>query len=712
MPVVLHPWGRLGLFGGLGVITTGPWFARIVDSRVADEPREAWWPTLIWSASLGFAVGATVAAASLVPRLRDDATVFGPIACGSWGVAVLVRCAALVHVLPRTVDFGDPIYYHSLANHLAAGRGFVNPYAVIAAGVSQPTALHPPLYSMLLSVSSFVGGTATIDHRMLSLLVGALVVVPVGVLARRLAGRTTAVVAMLAAALMPTLWMYAPQVFAEGLYAVLAAALVAVLIAWIDTRRRSLLVATGAMVGLAALTRGEGAILLVTLVAPVVALTHRSWRRSIRDSLIVAIVAISLIAPWTVFASVREGQFIPLSTNAATVIAGSNCEPAYSGRFIGSWVLGCYPHSSDPATVSEAEWVDEEGAAGRAFIRANLDDVPRVIAARVGRQWELFRPRQGAETVEIESHITPGVTRAATWSFYAVAALAVPGLVILRKRRRPISPFVAMGASVTVTAALTYGQPRFRAGLDPLLCVLAAVAVVEVVQSRASATTPVVPRRSIVALGSTVALALALPGLITDAMFDAQVRRSMRMGSDATRLERVLFRDGRPLPAGWKSYGSFEPGRAGLSTGAGTGDRFAWAEHPGGELEVEAVMAHASAGTGLVVRRLDERNYWLIVAAPAYATWNVTEVVDGVRIEHGPIGLASSSPGVRIGARFSRDHVTVVVLGQELATFAAPPPSFGTGAGLFAAGTDGDRPVWSEFATFDSSRRSSDEEQS
>ena len=68
---------------------------------------------------------------------------------------------------------GDDYYYHWQANALADGLGFLNPFSWKALGRIDPSAAHPPLYSMYLAVISWFGGTTPLAHRLASCVLGA-----------------------------------------------------------------------------------------------------------------------------------------------------------------------------------------------------------------------------------------------------------------------------------------------------------------------------------------------------------------------------------------------------------------------------------------------------------------------------------------------------------------------------------------------------------
>ena len=70
------------------------------------------------------------------------------------------------------------------------------------------------------------------------------------------------------------------------------------------------------------------------------------------------------------------------------------------------------------------------------------------------------------------------------FAYYSLVALAVGGVVVLRRRRIPLLPLAAIGADVLLVAAATFGQTRYRTSLDAVLVVLAGVALARLVRGR------------------------------------------------------------------------------------------------------------------------------------------------------------------------------------------------------------------------------------
>lgn len=68
-------------------------------------------------------------------------------------------------------------------------------------------------------------------------------------------------------------------------------------------------------------------------------------------------------------------------------------------------------------------------------------------------------------------------TRVGFVEYFVLVPLAVGGLVLLYRRRIPLSPLLAMPVVITITAAFTFGITRYRMPVDVTLVILAAVAM-------------------------------------------------------------------------------------------------------------------------------------------------------------------------------------------------------------------------------------------
>src|SRR5438046_6015998 len=115
-----------------------------------------------------------------------------------------VRLWFVLTLARRNPTGGDPFYYHVQANLLADGKGFSEPFTFSRTGRLIATAYHPPLFSLLLAVSSFFGGTSFFAHKLVASAAGTGTVVVVGLVAREVAGSRAGVTAAAFAAVYAT----------------------------------------------------------------------------------------------------------------------------------------------------------------------------------------------------------------------------------------------------------------------------------------------------------------------------------------------------------------------------------------------------------------------------------------------------------------------------------------------------------------------------
>lgn len=80
---------------------------------------------------------------------------------------------------------------------------------------------------------------------------------------------------------------------------------------------------------------------------------------------------------------------------------------------------------------------------------------------------------------------------------------------------------------------------------------------------------------------------------------------------------------------------------------------------------VQATMTAPAGGAGIVFRYHDPFNYWLAIAAPKVATWNVLKVVDGTLTRVGNVGLAATTAGTTISVDLSGRRIELFINGRH-----------------------------------------------
>src|SRR3954466_10249966 len=377
------------------------------------------------------------------------------IAAGALAIRVVAAIVTNDHLVQ-----GDAMTFHQVAQHLADGQGFHQPFA------SAPTAEHPPAWEVVLAFADKLGVNGYLGHRLLGALIGAVTVGLTGLLGRAVAGPGAGLAAAAIAAVYPMLWGADVSLMSETLYgALVVASLLAAL--WYRAapglRRAALL---GALIGLAALTRGEALLLLVLLVAPAV----RSWR-----AFAVACAAFALVlAPWTIRNLTTFDEPVLISGNANGIWIGANCPETYHGPLIGYWRFQCY--TKPRPGEDESEYYARQRSTGLRYAREHAGRLPAVVGVRLLRLADVWSVDQSV-FINAQEGRAPRPVRWGIFMAWLIMALAVAGAIVLRRRRAPLGVLLAPVAMVVLVGAVTYGTTRFRFAAEPSLCVLAAAAL-------------------------------------------------------------------------------------------------------------------------------------------------------------------------------------------------------------------------------------------
>jgi 4-amino-4-deoxy-L-arabinose transferase-like glycosyltransferase len=385
-----------------------------------------------------------------------------------------IRLFYALAVVGRDPLIGDALEFHLLANYLADGHGYVQALRFRDSGVAWPTAFKPPLYPFVLAVVSWFGGEGYVAHHLITCVLGTGTVLLVGLLGRRAGGETTGLVAAGLAAVYPMLVVIDGSLRSESLFALTTALALLAAYRLHDAPGRGPALLFGLAVGAAALTRGEGVLLLALPGLPLAWRAGPQLRRRLR--LVVAIGAgfLVVVGPWVARNWIHFDRPLVLSTNLGDVIAGANCDQTYSGEFRGLYSFECVKIRTERNEAAVSERLRRRGLR---YARRHADGLPAVMAARLGRTWDLYRPRQQAHLSRFWEKRNLRWQEAGVASGYLLVLLAVVGVVTLRRRGDPVLILISPIVMVSVSSVLFYGFTRFRAPADVALPVLAAVAL-------------------------------------------------------------------------------------------------------------------------------------------------------------------------------------------------------------------------------------------
>jgi 4-amino-4-deoxy-L-arabinose transferase-like glycosyltransferase len=395
--------------------------------------------------------------------------------------ALVIRVLYTLLVAQDIPVIGDALTYHLLGGNIADGKGFeraphpqLAPFEGWKPGV--PTAEHPPLFPLLIGLITKLGATGYLAQKLVLCVVGTVTVAFVGLAGREAAGPTTGLVAAALAAVYPFLWVVDGSLMSETLYGALLAATLWLALRFARRPSLGLAAGLGALVALAALTRGEALLLAPLLLVPLAVRAGAAWRSRLTLAA-VALGAFALVlAPWTIRNLTVFEEPVLISTNGNAVFVGSNCDAVYHGDFIGLWNFNCY---GDAPGGDESESALVYRERGFDYARDHAGRLPLVMGVRLLRVWDFYRPLQQAAYESLEGR-SETASRIGLAFYYPLLLLAAAGAVILRRRGAPLWPLLAFPVMVTITAVLIYGVTRFRFAAEPALCVLAAVALASI----------------------------------------------------------------------------------------------------------------------------------------------------------------------------------------------------------------------------------------
>ena len=371
-------------------------------------------------------------------------------------LALAVRVLYVLLVMRHRALGFDSNWYHDMANNLSRGRGY-EVRCVVTSCDFHPTAYFPPLFPLLLAVPARLGASSLTSLQLFACCLGSCTVVAVGLLARRLGGPSVGLVAAGIAAVHPMFFAADGGLMSESLYLLVVTSVL--LAAYRALERPSMFrwAVLGLLIGVAALTRGEGLALLLLALPVGAAVRRQPISRRLALSGVAVVMSLAVVAPWVIRNSLTFGEPVLLSTNANTVVRGANCPSTYSGPMIGYWNFDCLSLGINPLeslTLNEVQSGRRIREAGTRYARTHRGRLVAVSAVRLLRTWGVFDPLQQAR-LEAPAGRTVGGEQAGWVMYAALVPLAGIGLVAVH-RGPPRWPLIGVGVVAVVAVGVFY----------------------------------------------------------------------------------------------------------------------------------------------------------------------------------------------------------------------------------------------------------------
>jgi 4-amino-4-deoxy-L-arabinose transferase-like glycosyltransferase len=401
-------------------------------------------------------------------------------------IGVLAFSLRLVWVLVfGRVEFGagEALSYQAAAVNLADGQGYSQ--------LGGPTAQWPPGYPALVALAYVALGVHVKLGLAVNVVLGTATAVLLYAVARQMMGRAAGLVAGVSFAVLPAPIFFTGLFLSETMFIFMLVGFLA-LAAFLPDRRWTP-VAFGVAAGLAALTKGEGVLLLVIPLAMWWGQMARGpWLR--RAAVLLAVTALTIL-PWTIRNAIEMDAFIPVATNASTTLwSGHNAEANGGRTDPPASLLARIPKdvTSTEREVAEARLLRREAVAWA--IRnphKELGLIPRKLIALANETSSVFAiwfNAKGDRQLGTSSLLVFSVLGDAFDYFLLLLALAA--LVVIGGRRlwrfdplmRGVLAYLA--ASLVLHGFAYYGQFRYRLPMEPLMILVATPLIVAVWQRR------------------------------------------------------------------------------------------------------------------------------------------------------------------------------------------------------------------------------------
>jgi 4-amino-4-deoxy-L-arabinose transferase-like glycosyltransferase len=434
------------------------------------------------------------------------------IALALLALALLLRVATIEHYHYTPINDGESYLKGAFA---ISKYGTYHDGNHAAGGARGPSAYFPPAFSYLLSVvDKLTGGPAlgaTTVHlaRLVQALLGTVTVGLIGLVALELFGVGTALLALALAAVYPVFLEDSSVLVAENLLTVLELAAV---YAALRARRSAVamrwVIGIGVLIGLAALTHTNAALIVIPLGFAVkrAQLPQRFKRLPARAARIAApatllVVALLTVTPWLIRDAVVFHHFVPISTENGITLAGTYnptsavSDPTYRWIYYGG-VPSLQPIQHEARHLTEIQLGDRLEHKALSYIGQHplaplsvaFHNTLRLLELEGSLAW-----KESSSAIGLDIQFAQiGVD-----SFWLLLAVALAGLAtrpVRRALRRVPRWFWGVPLVMWLTVVLVNAEtPRFREPLDPFLILLAAVALASAASRLAAARRPVAP---------------------------------------------------------------------------------------------------------------------------------------------------------------------------------------------------------------------------
>ncbi len=401
------------------------------------------------------------------------------IALAIFCFALLIRIIYNITIAQGYVPQYDARSYESIALHLLKDQCYC-----IANSI--PTVGRAPAWPTVIAIIYYMMGPQNLYARYFLCALGAGTCVLLYLLASTLFTRRIGILVGILAALYPGLYIYDGWLYSESMYTFLLFTSIYVLFQLQRTEQVRWAVLCGVLLGLLSLTRPNGiAVIALALLWLLIIgkLYHWSWHNIARSIVLILMISVAIIAPWTIRNYTVANAFVPVAIGDGTVLAG-----AYNNRILpesevqGQWVSALrtnpdigrsYGNCSDAAGDTRRDAALKQRAVQ--WVEHHVTTLPYLLGLHFIKLWTPITPEADLPMNQFpHRHSSQFVVILLETVSSPLFLLAAFGLWATRHKWRDLL-FVYFIAAMTIVQSLYfYGSSRFRAPIEPLVLLFVA----------------------------------------------------------------------------------------------------------------------------------------------------------------------------------------------------------------------------------------------
>jgi 4-amino-4-deoxy-L-arabinose transferase-like glycosyltransferase len=397
-------------------------------------------------------------------------------------IGIVARVAILTQTRELTAKVADEQHYRQIAENLSIGRGFA-----LAAG--HPTSIRPPLYPVTLA-GVFAASGDLQAVRFVQILLALMTALVVFVLAARIFNEGAAVLAASIAWLYPSLLFFNFLILTETLFTLLLMAFLLCTVLLVQTRRPAFAIASGVMLGCAALTRSVLWPVPLLLCPLLPALISGRMRQRAMLATLVLVGHVAVLTPWAVRNTRLQHVTTIVDTMGGMNLRMGNYEFTPEDRMWDAvdlegeknWAYGLAADFPGQAVTEgqKDKWAQRKAVE---FIAANPRLTLRRSLIKFADFWGLEREfpaavQQGLYTPPRWFAIS--ASAAILFAYVAVAVMGAVGMWLAAPADKRLHVILLMPVLlITAAHALVFGHSRYHLPLMPIMGLYASALVVQ-----------------------------------------------------------------------------------------------------------------------------------------------------------------------------------------------------------------------------------------